>query len=92
MKISGIDLYSTPFTSKKRDKEDASQDFGKGDLKEESNSSRKVVYALSALAVVGIAALALRKGKSVPTNTEPIKPTIHTTTPADNRSEPVNDL
>ena len=92
MKISGIDLYSTPFTSKKRDKEDASQDFGKGDLKEESNSSKKVVYALSALAVVGIAALALRKGKSVPTHTEPIKPTILTTPPSDNVSEPTNAL
>lgn len=92
MKISGIDLYSTPFTSKKRDEKDASQDFGKGDLKEESNSSKKVVYALSALAVVGIAALALRKGKSVPTHTEPIKPTILTTPPADNTSEPVNAL
>lgn len=92
MKISGIDLYSTPFTSKKRDKEDASQDFGKGDLKEESNSSKKIVYALSALAVVGIAALALRKGKSVSTHTEPIKPTILTTPPADNVSEPTNAL
>ena len=86
MKISGIDLYSTTFTSKKRDKKEDSQDFGKGDLKEESNSSKKIVYALSALAVVGIAALALRKGKSVPTHTEPIKPTIHTTPPADNKS------
>ena len=92
MKISGIDLYSTPFTSKKRDEKDVSLDFGKGDLKEESNSSKKVVYALSALAVVGIAALALRKGKSVSTHTEPIKPTIHTTPPADNTSEPVNAL
>ena len=92
MKLSGIDLYSTPFTSKKRDEKDASLDFGKGDLKEESNSSKKVVYALSALAVVGIAALALRKGKSVSTHTEPIKPTIHTTPPADNTSEPVNAL
>lgn len=61
-------------------------------MKEESNSSKKVVYALSALAVVGIAALALRKGKSVSTHTEPIKPTIHTTPPADNTSEPVNAL
>ena len=61
-------------------------------MKEESNSSKKVVYALSALAVVGIAALALRKGKSVPTHTEPIKPTILTTPPADNTSEPVNAL
>ena len=92
MKISGIDLYSTPFTSKKRDEKDVSIDFGKGDLKEESNSSKKIVYALSALAVVGIAALALRKGKSVPTHTEPIKPTILTTPPSDNVSEPTNAL
>ncbi len=92
MKISGIDLYSPQFTSKKWDKKEDSQDFGKGDLKEESNSSKEVVYALSALAVVGIAALALRKGKSVPTHTEPIKPTILTTNPADNTSEPANAL
>ena len=92
MKISGIDLYRPQFTSKKWDKKEDSQDFGKGDLKEESNSSKEVVYALSALAVVGIAALALRKGKSVPTHTEPIKPTILTTPPADNTSEPANAL
>lgn len=92
MKISGIDLYSTPFTSKKRDEKEDSQDFGRENLKEESNSSKKVVYALSALAVVGIAALALRKGKSVPTHTEPIKPTILTTPPADNVSEPTKAL
>lgn len=92
MKISGIDLYSPQFTSKKWDKKEDSQDFGKGDLKEESNSSKEVVYALSALAVVGIAALALRKGKSVLTHTEPIKPTILTTPPADNTSEPANAL
>lgn len=92
MKISGIDLYSPQFTSKKWDKKEDSQDFGKGALKEESKSSKEVVYALSALAVVGIAALALRKGKSVPTHTEPIKPTILTTPPADNTSEPANAL
>lgn len=92
MKISGIDLYSPQFTSKKWDKKEDSQDFGKGDLKEESNSSKGVVYSLSALAVVGIAALALRKGKSVHTHTEPIKPTILTTPPADNTSEPANAL
>ena len=92
MKISGIDLYSIQFTSKKRDKKDISLDLSKGDLKEGANSSKEVVYALSALAVVGIAALALRKGKSVPTHTEPIKPTILTTPPADNTSEPANAL
>lgn len=92
MKISRIDLYSPQFTSKKWDKKEDSQDFGKGDLKEESNSSKGVVYSLSALAVVGIAALALRKGKSVHTHTEPIKPTILTTPPADNTSEPANAL
>ena len=92
MKLSGLNLYDVRFTSKDSSKEDASQDFGKGDLKEESNSSKGVVYSLSALAVVGIAALALRKGKSVHTHTEPIKPTILTTPPADNTSEPANAL
>lgn len=92
MKLSGLNLYDVRFTSKDSSKKEDSQDFGRENLKEESNSSKKVVYALSALAVVGIAALALRKGKSVPTHTEPIKPTIHTTPPADNTSEPVNAL
>lgn len=92
MKLSGLNLYDVRFTSKDSSKKEDSQDFGRENLKEESNSSKKVVYALSALAVVGIAALALRKGKSVPTHTEPIKPTILTTPPADNTSEPVNAL
>lgn len=92
MKLSGLNLYDVRFTSKDSSKKEDLQDFGRENLKEESNSSQKVVYALSALAVVGIAALALRKGKSVPTHTEPIKPTIHTTPPADNTSEPVNAL
>lgn len=92
MKLSGLNLYDVRFTSKDSSKKEDLQDFGRENLKEESNSSKKVVYALSALAVVGIAALALRKGKSVPTHTEPIKPTIHTTPPADNTSEPVNAL
>lgn len=92
MKLSGLNLYDVRFTSKDSNKKEDSQDFGRENLKEESNSSKKVVYALSALAVVGIAALALRKGKSVPTHTEPIKPTILTTPPADNTSEPVNAL
>lgn len=92
MKLSGLNLYDVRFTSKDSSKKEDSQDFGRENLKEESNSSKKVVYALSALAVVGIAALALRKGKSVSTHTEPIKPTIHTTPPADNTSEPVNAL
>lgn len=92
MKLSGLNLYDVRFTSKDSSKKEDLQDFGRENLKEESNSSKKVVYALSALAVVGIAALALRKGKSVPTHTEPIKPTILTTPPADNTSEPVNAL
>lgn len=92
MKLSGLNLYDVRFTSKDSSKKGDLQDFGRENLKEESNSSKKVVYALSALAVVGIAALALRKGKSVPTHTEPIKPTILTTPPADNTSEPVNAL
>lgn len=92
MKLSGLNLYDVRFTSKDSSKKEDLQDFGRENLKEESNSSKKVVYALSALAVVGIAALALRKGKSVSTHTEPIKPTIHTTPPADNTSEPVNAL
>ncbi len=92
MKLSGLNLYDVRFTSKDSSKKEDSQDFGRENLKEESNSSKKVVYALYALAVVGIAALALRKGKSVPTHTEPIKPTILTTPPADNTSEPVNAL
>lgn len=92
MKLSGLNLYDVRFTSKDSSKKEDLHDFGRENLKEESNSSKKVVYALSALAVVGIAALALRKGKSVPTHTEPIKPTIHTTPPADNTSEPVNAL
>lgn len=92
MKLSGLNLYDVRFTSKDSSKKEDSQDFGRENLKEESNSSKKVVYALSALAVVGIATLALRKGKSVPTHTEPIKPTILTTPPADNTSEPVNAL
>ena len=92
MKLSGLNLYDVRFTSKDSSKKEDSQDFGRENLKEESNSSKRVVYALSALAVVGIAALALRKGKSVPTHTEPIKPTILTTPPADNTSEPVNAL
>ena len=92
MKLSGLNLYDVRFTSKDSSKKEDSQDFGRENLKEESNSSKKIVYALSALAVVGIAALALRKGKSVSTHTEPIKPTIHTTPPADNTSEPVNAL
>lgn len=92
MKLSGLNLYDVRFTSKDSSKKGDLQDFGRENLKEESNSSKKVVYALSALAVVGIAALALRKGKSVSTHTEPIKPTIHTTPPADNTSEPVNAL
>lgn len=92
MKLSGLNLYDVRFTSKDSSKKEDLQDFGRENLKEESNSSQKVVYALSALAVVGIAALALRKGKSVSTHTEPIKPTIHTTPPADNTSEPVNAL
>lgn len=92
MKLSGLNLYDVRFTSKDSSKKEDSQDFGRENLKEESNSSKKVVYALSALAVVGIAALALRKGKSVPTHTEPIKPTILITPPADNTSEPVNAL
>lgn len=92
MKLSGLNLYDVRFTSKDSSKKEDSQDFGRENLKEESNSSKKVVYALSALAVVGIAALALRKGKSVPSHTEPIKPTILTTPPADNTSEPVNAL
>lgn len=91
MKLSGLNLYDVRFTSKDSSKKEDLQDFGRENLKEESNSSKKVVYALSALAVVGIAALALRKGKSVPTHTEPIKPTI-LTTPPDNTSEPVNAL
>ena len=92
MKLSGLNLYDVRFTSKDSSKKEDSQDFGRENLKEESNSSKKVVYALSTLAVVGIAALALRKGKSVPSHTEPIKPTILTTPPADNTSEPVNAL
>ena len=92
MKLSGLNLYDVRFTSKDSSKKEDLQDFGRENLKEESNSSKKVVYALSALAVVGIATLALRKGKSVPTHTEPIKPTILTTPPADNTSEPVNAL
>ena len=92
MKLSGLNLYDVRFTSKDSSKKGDLQDFGRENLKEESNSSKKVVYALSALAVVGIAALALRKGKSVPTHTGPIKPTILTTPPADNTSEPVNAL
>lgn len=92
MKLSGLNLYDVRFTSKDSSKKEDLQDFGRENLKEESNSSKKVVYALSALAVVGIAALALRKGKSVPTHTEPIKPTILTTPPADNNSEPANAL
>lgn len=92
MKLSGLNLYDVRFTSKDSSKKEDLHDFGRENLKEESNSSKKVVYALSALAVVGIAALALRKGKSVSTHTEPIKPTIHTTPPADNTSEPVNAL
>ncbi len=92
MKLSGLNLYDVRFTSKDSSKKEDSQDFGRENLKEESNSSKKVVYALSALAVVGIAALALRKGKSVPTHTEPIKPTILTTPPSDNVSEPTNAL
>lgn len=92
MKLSGLNLYDVRFTSKDSSKKEDLQDFGRENLKEESNSSKKVVYALSALAVVGIAALALRKGKSVPTHTEPIKPTILTTPPADNTSEPANAL
>ena len=92
MKLSGLNLYDVRFTSKDSSKKGDLQDFGRENLKEESNSSKKVVYALSALAVVGIAALVLRKGKSVPTHTEPIKPTILTTPPADNTSEPVNAL
>ena len=92
MKLSGLNLYDVRFTSKDSSKKEDSQDFGRENLKEESNSSKKVVYALSALAVVGIAALALRKGKSVPTHTEPIKPTILTTPPADNVSEPTKAL
>ena len=92
MKLSGLNLYDVRFTSKDSSKKEDLQDFGRENLKEESNSSKKVVYALSALAVVGIAALVLRKGKSVPTHTEPIKPTILTTPPADNTSEPVNAL
>lgn len=92
MKLSGLNLYDVRFTSKDSSKKEDLQDFGRENLKEESNSSKKVVYALSALAVVGIAALALRKGKSVPIHTEPIKPTILTTPPADNTSEPVNAL
>lgn len=92
MKLSGLNLYDVRFTSKDSSKKEDLQDFGRENLKEESNSSKKIVYALSALAVVGIAALALRKGKSVSTHTEPIKPTIHTTPPADNTSEPVNAL
>ena len=92
MKLSGLNLYDVRFTSKDSSKKEDSQDFGRENLKEESNSSKKVVYALSALAVVGIAALALRKGKSVPTHTEPIKPTILTTPPSDNTSELVNAL
>ena len=92
MKLSGLNLYDVRFTSKDSSKKEDLQDFGRENLKEESNSSKKVVYALSALAVVGIAALALRKGKSVSTHTEPIKPTIHITPPADNTSEPVNAL
>ena len=92
MKLSGLNLYDVRFTSKDSSKKEDLQDFGRENLKEESNSSKKVVYALSALAVVGIAALALRKGKSVPTHTEPLKPTILTTPPADNTSEPVNAL
>lgn len=92
MKLLGLNLYDVRFTSKDSSKKEDLQDFGRENLKEESNSSKKVVYALSALAVVGIAALALRKGKSVSTHTEPIKPTILTTPPADNTSEPVNAL
>lgn len=92
MKLSGLNLYDVRFTSKDSSKKEDLQDFGRENLKEESNSSKKIVYALSALAVVGIAALALRKGKSVSTHTDPIKPTIHTTPPADNTSEPVNAL
>lgn len=92
MKLSGLNLYDVRFTSKDSSKKEDLQDFGRENLKEESNSSKKVVYALSALAVVGIAALALKKGKSVSTHTEPIKPTIHTTPLADNTSEPVNAL
>ncbi len=92
MKLSGLNLYDVRFTSKDSSKKEDLQDFGRENLKEESNSSKKVVYALSALAVVGIAALALRKGKSVPTHTEPIKPTILTTPPSDNVSEPTNAL
>lgn len=92
MKLLGLNLYDVRFTSKDSSKKGDLQDFGRENLKEESNSSKKVVYALSALAVVGIAALALRKGKSVPTHTGPIKPTILTTPPADNTSEPVNAL
>lgn len=92
MKLSGLNLYDVRFTSKDSSKKEDLQDFGRENLKVESNSSKKVVYALSALAVVGIAALALRKGKSVPAHTEPIKPTILTTPPADNTSEPTKAL
>ncbi len=64
MKLSGLNLYDVRFTSKKSDKIDSASDFRTEDSNNKtSNSSKKVVLALSALAAVGVAALAIGRGK-----------------------------
>ena len=42
MKLSGLNLYDVRFTSKDSSKKEDLQDFGRENLKEESNSSKKL--------------------------------------------------
>lgn len=101
MKLSGINLSDVKFTSGVSNKKDESLDINKtGEGDKHSNSSKKIVLALSALAVAGMAVVALRKGKAHPEGSAPVKTTIQTPpapTPANTPAsttlvDPINTL